>query len=336
MNNQYNLQFEKLCNKLELGEIITPIEAIPGGLLHKMFAIETSKGKFAVKALNLQIMARPTALNNYIKSERIVSIASNHIPAQSANIYHGAFLQNMDNQFYIVFDWIEGSSLKSHEITKDNCKQIGSILAEIHKTDFSQIGNNDEVFTSMREIDWNFYLNKGRELHSVWVNLLSNNIEQLFVWHDKAERSSKILAAERVFSHRDLEPKNVMWKQEKPIIIDWESAGDINPKHDLIETAVYWSMNESGRIDKDKFIAFVGGYQEQYGIVNADWRIVLELGYHSKLEWLEYSLKRSLQIECTDESEQEMGTKHVIGTINALKEYEEMISILEAWLTIIN
>lgn len=31
-----------------------------------------------------------------------------------------------------------------------------------------------------------------------------------------------------------------------------------------------------------------------------------------------------------------MGTKHVAGTINALKEYEEMVSILETWLNNIN
>lgn len=274
MNYQYNLQFEKLCNTLELGELIKTPEAISGGLLHRMFAIETSKGNYAVKALNPQIMARTTALNNYIKSERIVNIVSNHIPAQPAKIYNGTFLQNIDNQFYMVFDWIEGHSLKSHESTKAHCKKIGSILAEIHRTDFSQIGNSNEFSNAKKEMDWNFYLNKGREINSVWMNLLSNNIEQLFLWNDKAKRSSRMLAEESVFSHRDLEPKNVMWKQGSPIIIDWESAGAINPKHDLIETAVYWSMNELGRIDKDKFHAFVGGYQERYGIVDANWRMV--------------------------------------------------------------
>lgn len=176
----------------------------------------------------------------------------------------------------------------------------------------------------------------GKEIHSDWVNLLSNNIEQLFLWNEKAKRSSKMLAADSVFSHRDLEPKNVMWKQGSPILIDWESAGEINPKHDLIETAVYWSMNEPSGIDKDKFHAFVCGYQECYGSIDADWRTVLELGYLSKLDWLEYSLKRSLQIDCADESEQEMGTKHVTGTINALKEYEEMVSVLETWLHNLN
>lgn len=336
MNSQYNLQFVKLCNILKLGELIKTPEAISGGLLHRMFAIETSNGQYAVKALNPQIMARPTALNNYIKSEGIASILSNHIPAQPAKVYEGTFLQDIDNQFYMVFDWIEGCSLETSEITEAMCKKIGSILAAIHKTDFSEIRNIHEALNEKQQIDWSFYLNKGKEGRAIWVELLSDSVEQLSLWNDKANRSLKILATESVFSHRDLEPKNVMWKQGSPIIIDWESAGDINPKHDLIETAVYWSMNELGRVDKDKFHAFINGYQEHYRIIDANWRVVLELGYSSKLDWLEYSLKRSLQIECADEIEQEMGTKQVIDTINALKEYEKISSMLVAWLNELN
>lgn len=71
----------------------------------------------------------------------------------------------------------------------------------------------------------------------------------------------------------------------------------------MIETAIYWSVNEKGGIDKEKFLAFVGGYQKHFGIIDADWRMVLEHGFLSKLDWLEYSLKRSLRIECTDEKE---------------------------------
>ncbi|MNJ01381.1 hypothetical protein D3C73_1609960 [compost metagenome] len=64
--------------------------------------------------------------------------------------------------------------------------------------------------------------------------------------------------------------------------------------------------------------------------------MVLEQGFLSKLDWLEYSLKRSLWIECADENEQTMGTIQVTGTINALKQYEEKVSELENWLNRIN
>lgn len=329
---QYNFQFEKLCTTLELGEILELPEAISGGLLHRMFALETTKGKYAIKALNPQIMSRPAALNNFIISERIAKIAANRIPAQPAKTIYGEFIQNIDDQFYLIFDWIEGVSLKSNQISNVHCEKIGSILADIHKTDFSELEISYDHFENTKETNWDHYLYKGKEISSVWVDLLNQVIEKLFAWNAKAKRSSITLAAEKVIGHGDLEPKNVMWYQENPTLIDWESAGFLNPMHDLIETAIYWSVNESGSIDKERFLAFISGYQKRVGVLQADWRTILEQGYLGKLDWLEYSLKRSLWIECTDEREQQMGTLQVIGTINAIRQYEGMISELEAWL----
>lgn len=42
---QYNLQFEELCNSLKLGEMIGVSKVIYGGLLHRMYAIETIHGR---------------------------------------------------------------------------------------------------------------------------------------------------------------------------------------------------------------------------------------------------------------------------------------------------
>ena len=86
---QYNLQFEKLCNILKLGEIIGKPKAITGGLLHRMYAIETTQGKYAIKALNPQIMSRSVAMQNFINSERIANFALNTIsaiPAKNFNV----------------------------------------------------------------------------------------------------------------------------------------------------------------------------------------------------------------------------------------------------------
>ena len=64
-----------------------------------------------------------------------------------------------------------------------------------------------------------------------------------------------MLSTTTVISHRDLDPKNVMWNYNKPVLIDWESAGYINPMQDLIETAIYWSkMNKVNLINKDSIL----------------------------------------------------------------------------------
>lgn len=54
---QYNLQFEKLCDILQLGKIVDRPEIMTGGLLHRMYAIKTTQGKYAIKALNPSIIS---------------------------------------------------------------------------------------------------------------------------------------------------------------------------------------------------------------------------------------------------------------------------------------
>ncbi|HWL12602.1 MAG TPA: aminoglycoside phosphotransferase family protein, partial [Ureibacillus sp.] len=174
---QYNLQ--TLCNTLQLGEIAEEPEAISGGLLHKMYAIKTSQGKYAIKALNPQIMRRPTAMKNFINSERIANIAANTIPALPAKKFDGIFMQEINNQFYLVFDWVDGKSLKSNEVNIVHCEKMGTILADIHLTDFSELSIVNEWSKNGQLTDWNFYLQKGRENNSVWVNLLLEFIDKL-------------------------------------------------------------------------------------------------------------------------------------------------------------
>ncbi|MCB2290948.1 aminoglycoside phosphotransferase family protein [Clostridium sp. CS001] len=332
-NIKYNLQFKKLCDILKLGEIIGVPKAITGGLLHRMYAIETTQGKYAIKALNPQIMLRPVAIHHFINSEAIVNIASNTIPALPAKKFNGTFIHEIDKQFYLVFDWVDGESLKPNEITTTHCRKIGTILADIHMMDFSKLILVNDCSDNEELTDWNYYLQKGKEINSEWVNMLLEVIDDLFHWNVQANKSEKQFSSDMIISHRDLDSKNVMWNKENPIVIDWESAGYINPMQELTETAIYWSENELGNINKERFFAFIGGYKEKYGTLQANWRMVLANGFLGKFGWLEYNLKRSLWIECTDNDEQKLGTAEVTGTIESIKRYADMIPEIEKWLS---
>lgn len=328
----YNLQFEKLCRILQLGEIVDVPEKISGGLLHRMYAIKTIKGKYAVKALNPQIMLRAEAMQNFINSEEIANIVSNNISAIPAKRFNETFIHQVDSQFYLVFDWVEGKSLKPNEIDIDHCEEIGSILADIHMTDFSELGVVNDWSDNNHIPDWNYYLQRGKESNMKWVNLMIEVVDRLYEWSTQAKKSSSLLATNMIISHRELDPKNVIWSKGKPIIIDWEAAGYVNPMQELIETAIYWSEDEIGNIDKERFLAFIGGHKKIYGALKANWRTVLLNGFLGKLGWLEYNLKRSLGIECADKEEQNIGTTQVIETINSLIYYSERIPELEKWL----
>ncbi|MEI4802953.1 phosphotransferase [Bacillus sp. FJAT-51639] len=329
---QYKSEFKDLCQTSQLGELLNAPESISGGLLHRMYAVETTKGKYAVKLLNPQIMLRPTAMRNYINSEKIANFLSNNIPTLPAKKLNGDVLQKVDNQFYLVFDWIEGESLKPYEINNIHCEKIGTILAAIHKADFSELSITNDGFDNGQPTNWNYYLQKGKENRSEWVKLLLENLDNLSKWNLNAIRASESLSSNMVISHRDLDSKNVMWNQYNPVLIDWESAGYINPMQDLIETAIYWSKNEKGDIDKQRFFSFISGYKKRYGELQADWTVVLANGFSGKLGWLEYNLKRSLWIECTDEEEQQMGTIQATETINEIRHYADTILKLLNWL----
>ena len=73
----------KFCNEYGLGGVLA-LCPVFGGLLHKMYRVETESGTYAVKVLNSEIMRRPEALNNTINSEKVAHALENLVPVVAA------------------------------------------------------------------------------------------------------------------------------------------------------------------------------------------------------------------------------------------------------------
>lgn len=320
MKLDYFLQFDKLFGNLGLGTLISRPKQVFGGHLHRMYAVTATTGRYAVKALNPQVMLRPEAKQNIINAERIARVAARYIPALPAKWFDGDCMPKVGGQYYNIFDWVDGGTLSPGQILPSHCQRIGKILAQLHKIDFSYLEISDDGYADEKRVDWHYYLQKGKEAGSAWTALLGENIHHLCDWNNRLiESMGKLASEDIILSHGDLDPKNVMWRDGEPILIDWEAAGAIHAMHDFIITGLYWADEDVP--DKDKFSAFLKGYREAGGVLNADWVVIFDKGFGSKLGWLEYSLKRSLGIECTDEAERKMGTEHVFGTMNRLHNY---------------
>ena len=67
-------RIEKLVVRLGLGKIVGEIQPVTGGLMHRMYHVDTEQGTFAIKALNMQIMNRPGAKENYARAEKLEQI----------------------------------------------------------------------------------------------------------------------------------------------------------------------------------------------------------------------------------------------------------------------
>lgn len=334
-NSSYNLNFEKLCNNLSLGRLKDSPQKVFGGLMNKMYRIETDKGDYAVKAVNPQIMERNTAMENYIFSEKVAKIAFNMginaIPAIEIN---GDSIHEIDGQYYLVFPWFDGKALEQNTIAINKCKIIGGLLAEIHNIDFSSIPSAHTNTFTTEDTDWKIYIEKAKTEKIIWYDDFSESIDRLYEIERRANKGTEKISKNLVISHRDLDPKNVLWDKEgTPMIIDWEAAGTVNPSLELVEDALYWSGGEKNP-NREAFCAFIKSYIKNGGIINDNLKDVLDSVFKGKLEWLKYNIRRSLRIECSSDEEQILGTKEVIETLQSILDYEKLIPVLLEWLDV--
>lgn len=327
-NLTYNLNFEMLCTKYSLSQLMHEPEQITGGLLHRMYRLQTDQAVYAVKALNPQIMKRETAMNNYIRSEKVVNKAYQHgINAVPAIVSDGRFMHEVEGQYFLLFPWVHGKALPAGAVDMECCVRIGEVLAKLHQIDFTELKNDqskESLITSVA--NWEALALQGKEEGMEWSGLLLDHLDKLEEWESRVQAAAKRLSNHTIISHRDLDPKNVLWdEQNVPIIIDWEAAGPIHPTLELLDVALYWSTLQSGGVSEAAFCAIIHTYVSQGGEIQADWLDVLHYGFLGKLEWLAYNIRRSLGLESTDDAERELGSREVTGTIMALDGYAGFI-----------
>ena len=112
------MNIEKFCSKYDLGNVIN-ISKLSGGLMHKMFKVETDKGIYCVKVLNPEVMSRNDAYNNFVVSEKISHfVKDNGIDVSCALEIDGNYVIKMDNTYYMVFEFIFGKTLKDNDINQ--------------------------------------------------------------------------------------------------------------------------------------------------------------------------------------------------------------------------
>lgn len=321
----------ELCKNYDLGDLVRSPEIVAGGLLHMMYHVSTDQGEYAIKLLNPDIMKRTEALQNMINSEMISNALVNVIPLVAAKSFNGENILELDGYFYVIFDWLVGETIFPPNITECHCEQIGRALGKIHASKIKV--DTMEANLGVREVyDWNMLLEKAKICNEDVYLILQDNFADIIRWDRNAVSGLHSALKNQVISHRDLDPKNVMWKNDEPFIIDWEAAGYVNPFQELIEVLNYWIADEAGKYDKVKFDALMHAYTESIDVNNVNWEVVQACSFDGMLGWLEYSLKRALGIEGADINEPQEGLHQTKSTIQELKKYENQIEQLKAWI----
>lgn len=309
----------KICDKYNLGKMVSEPVILSGGFLHKMYGISTSKGKYAVKLLNPHIMEREGAKENYrIAEELEFRLEQHNIPILPAIVFNDQKMQEMEGQFFYIFEWHVGKALHGEEISKEHCIKIGQELARIHQIDIKK----EPYRRNEIHIDWNDYLDKIKEKNQEIYILLKNHLSLLYESQEKGNAAIKENPPIVTICHNDMDCKNVLWKGMEYRIIDLECLTYTSPFIEMYELALCWSGYSECNINFELFKAFIEAYFAEGGLKPDNWEC-LYYGNYGRLEWLEYNLKRVLGIEC-DKSEEEMGISEVIATMGQVVYYDQM------------
>lgn len=330
------MEIGKLVQSLGLGGLQKEPTEVKGGLLHKMYRVTTSKGEYAVKVLNSEIMKRPVALRNTINSEKIAAAFREIVPVVASMEVQGKQIHELDRSFYMVFPWVEGRSVIPGEISEKHCEAMGDCLGKMHRADLKLAGIAPEQ-EQTTQFAWDAYLQLAKEQEKQaagWFVQYEKAVSDIKAWNQAACDAGETLAQTQVISHRDLDPKNVMWNGEKPLIIDWEAAGYINPYQEFLEVLNYWADDGKGGLVRSYFDALAKAYGKYMSLTDVTWDAVFAGSFSGMLGWLEYNLKRALGIEAVDAEEVCLGEEQVIGTISALYDYCDKIKLMKEWLGI--
>ena len=305
----------KLVRMCGLGKIIADVESVSGGLMHRMYKVITDSGVYAVKHLNAEIMKRPDVHENYARAEKIEGILENSdISIVPAMVIGGNKMQKIDDQFFYVFRWQEGKITDWNHISNEMCFKAGNILGRIHAIEPKNI---EYQTPETSHIDWRGYVLKAKEENSAITSLLEDNEGLLVYVESELNKARASLPAMLCLSNEDMDPKNIMWDNGIPWMIDLECLDYGNPMSHVMQLALQWSGIVTCEMDVDKMIAFFDGYFEAYDNCFRGYSDVVGVAY-TWVEWLEYNIQRSLE-KCMDEAERELGISEVRNTMDRIK-----------------
>lgn len=318
MNNN---QISTICDAFGLGIAINDAIPVSGGLIHRMWKINTSRGSFAIKELDSVIMARPKIHESYIRSEEIAAILkSKKIPVATALMNQSTPLYEIDGLIVMVFPWVEGKILMLNQITTKHAKQIGVIAAEIHAANIKSLDLPIPEISFIPPARWRSLIDEALNNKLIWAAEADADLSNFIILSDSNQKAKQRLNKHLIVSHKDMDPKNVLWRNDtSPVLIDWEGAGLINPSEEIINIAIEWAGMTEILFRENIFSAVIEGYCSRGGqIIETDLHDALYGLIGGCLSWLEFNMYRSLESSKYDVDAQKLGMEETKMTLKKL------------------
>jgi aminoglycoside phosphotransferase (APT) family kinase protein len=226
-----------------LGVPRRPMTRVPGKASNRTYRLDTDRGSFAVKQLSL---VRDRFHQDEVFRLEQAAFASG-IPMPEPISADGEVL---------VHRWVEGDPVPEEPVAPAFAFEIGEILARLHSLDLEWTYESTEAPTAH---DWPELAEQAAASGQPWARELAAEVD-VFVamarFVDACERPGPV-----VLTHRDIHPWNLLARNGRPVVLDWEIAGLLDLAGELGSTALSLSKGHGfDDVDRAVFRSVLDGY----------------------------------------------------------------------------
>src|SRR4051794_16730970 len=205
-----------------LGTPIEPMIRVHGKSSNRIFRLDTDQGSFAVKELNVVDRRWTYRVDDVFRFEQAAVAAGIPMPEP---------ISASDQT--LVHRWVEGEKLPEAPVSVAYAFEIGEILARIHALDveWSHVSIEDPT-----PRDWSELAERAVATGQPWADDLAAHVETFLAiadFVDTCERPGPV-----VLTHKDIQPWNLLARDGRPVVLDWELSGMLDLSGELGSTAL--------------------------------------------------------------------------------------------------
>jgi aminoglycoside phosphotransferase (APT) family kinase protein len=205
-----------------LGTPLRPMTRVHGKSSNRLYRLDTDQGSYAVKELNFVDRGWTYHADDVFRFERTVFAAGIPIPEPISA-----------NQEILVHRWVEGEKLPEVPVPAAFAFEIGEILARIHALHVSWTHVGAAQLTPR---DWPDLAKQAAATGQPWADEFASHVETFLAiadFVDTCERPGPV-----VVTHRDIRTWNLLARDGRPVVLDWEWSGMLELASELGSTAL--------------------------------------------------------------------------------------------------
>ncbi|MBD8024016.1 phosphotransferase family protein [Microbacterium gallinarum] len=209
-------------NLSHLGAPIRPITRVEGGFANRLYRLDTEEGSFAVKEMNVLDRRWTYHFDDVLRLERAAFAAGIPMPEPISASEHT-----------LVHRWVDGEKVPEAPVSPSYAFEIGEILARIHALGIEWTHPPIKAQVSR---DWPQLAARASETGQPWADELASHTESLLAIAEFVDTCH--LPGPLVLTHRDIQPWNLLSRDGRPVVLDWELSGMLDLSGELGSTAL--------------------------------------------------------------------------------------------------